>query len=306
MRRPTASPRTTGRALLTGGGILVALALVAVPVVGDTAMATTAGSEEAAVPGDAMPEAPPASSELYAPWARVLSTYVDDEGLVDYAGLKERGRDDLEAFMTAIAEVDPADFASDDERKAFWINAYNAVVMWQVVERYPLDSVRDVGALWGLVGGFFKKEYRVAGRDMSADDIEHGTLRARWPEDAEIHWVLVCAAFGCPRLIREPYVAEDLDETLDARGREFLSRPRGLQLDRDTDTLYVSSYFDWYEEDFERVAGSVVDYVLELGPADVAAYVRERRDDLRIEIMDYDWTLNDQAKGPRSAREVPR
>ena len=63
---------------------------------------------------------------------------------------------------------------------AFWINAYNAVVMWQVVERYPLDSVRDVGTLWGLVGGFFKQEYPIAGGDMSADDIEHATLREKF------------------------------------------------------------------------------------------------------------------------------
>ncbi len=243
--------------------------------------------------------------DLYAPWARVLAGYVDDEGLVDYAGLKTTGYADLEAFMAAIANADPASFASDAERMAFWINAYNAVVIWQVVERYPLESVRDVGALWGLIGGFFKQEYAVAGGQMSADNIEHDTLRARF-DDERIHWALVCAAFGCPRLVNEPYRAETLDAMLGQQSREFLRQPRALQLDRAANTLYLTSYFDWYEDDFTAVAGEVVDYVLRHAPEAEAAYIRDNRDALRVRIMDYDWTLNDQPQGPRSRRPVPR
>lgn len=274
--------------------LIVGAALLAAPAIGSTAAA-------------AAPAAPAPQQDPYDSWARVLDDHVDDDGLVDYARLQQGpGRADLEAFMQVLASTDPSTLASDEARKAFWINAYNAVVIWQVVERYPIDSVRDVGALWGLIGGFFKQEYTVAGAQMSADDIEHGTLRARWPLDAEIHWSLVCAAFGCPRLPREPYRAESLDATLDARGREFLARPRGLQVDRDAGVLYLSSYFDWYEADFERVAGSVIDYVLGFAPDAEAAWIREHRDTIEVRIMPYDWTLNDQAQGPRSSRPVER
>ena len=250
--------------------------------------------------------AQPTPDALTDAWDRLLQNYVDEEGLVDYEGLAGAGRADFEAVMAMFGDADPTRLASDDERKAFWINAYNAVVAWQVVERYPIDSVRDVGALWGLIGGFFKQEYRVAGSDMSADDIEHGTLRATWPMDAEIHWTLVCAAFGCPRLLDGAYRAEGLADRLAARGREFLARPRGLQIDRDSRTLYLSSYFDWYEDDFERVAGNRIDYVLRFAPQEAVDWIRANRDDLRVEIMDYDWTLNDQPKGPRSRRPVPQ
>lgn len=277
-------------AALAAGSTSAAGAVAAPPV------PAAAAQSGAAVPEDA----------LYAPWARVLSRYVDAEGLVDYAGLKEHGAADLKAFTDAIARVDPEAFAGDLERKAFWINAYNAVVVAQVVEGYPIDSVRDVGFFGGLIGGFFKQKHRVAGRDMSADDIEHGTLRARWPQDAEIHWTLVCAAFGCPRLLPRPYRASDLDATLQAQAREFLSLPRGLQLDRAANRLYVSSYFKWYGEDFERVAGGVLDYVLRFAPQEVAAYVAAHRDQITVAIMPYDWTLNDQKHGPRSRRPVER
>lgn len=272
------------------------------------ALCAVVGAAVVAPPGvTASPGQASGREDIYAAWERVLVEHVDDEGLVDYRRLQEGpGRADLEAFMQVLADIDPAALATDAERRALWINAYNAVVMWQVVERYPIDSVRDVGTLFGLIGGFFKKQYPVAGSRMSADDIEHDTLRARWPQDAEIHWALVCAAFGCPRLPREPYRAEDLDAVLDARGREFLASARGMQLDRDEAVLYLSSYFDWYEGDFERVAGTVVDYVLRFAPEPDAQWIREHRSGLQVRILPYDWTLNDQAVGPRSSRPAQR
>jgi hypothetical protein len=253
----------------------------------------------------AAPAAQEAGQDLYATWDRLLSTYVDDEGLVDYAALKANDLEALDAFMRTLESTDPESFASEQEQIAFWINAYNAVVVRQVVERYPIESVRDVGSLWGLIGGFFKQEYPVAGRQMSADDIEHGTLRERYT-DERIHWALVCAAFGCPRLLDRAYRPETLEETLRAQSYEFLSQPRGLQIDRSSTTLYLSSYFDWYAGDFEEVAGDVIDYVLRYAAGEDAAWIREHRDEMTVRIMDYDWTLNSQQNGPRSARPVPR
>ena len=249
--------------------------------------------------------APTRADDLYEPWAQVLETYVDEEGLVDYAGLSTRGREQLQAFMQALATIDPAALPSDAHRIAFWINAYNAVILWQAVERYPLDSVKDVGALFGLVGGFFKKRYPIAGRDLHADDIEHATLRRDYP-DSRIHWALVCAAFGCPRLIRRPYLASDLDEVLTARAHEFLGNARALQLDEATGTLYLSRYFDWYADDFEAESGDLIGYVLRYVPAEMAAAIRQQRDRLRVRFIDYDWTLNDQAKGPRGSRPIKK
>lgn len=275
----------------------VLAALAATFTCATVASAGAAPLADVAVPGVEHP--------LYAPWARVLSTYVDDEGLVDYAALREHGMDDFREFMDAIADVDPGTLESDAERMAFWINAYNAVVMWQAVERYPLESVKDVGSLWGLVGGFFKKRYRIAGNDLHADDIEHGILRAQF-NDARVHWALVCGAFGCPRLLARPYLAEDLEQVLDERASEFLAQPRALEIDDDTGSLYLSKYFDWYAADFEKESGDVLDYLVRYARADDAAWIRENRDRARVRFFDYDWALNDQPNGPRSRRPIER
>lgn len=254
-----------------------------------------AGSGRSAGSGVAAEDDP-----LYAPWARVLDAHVDEEGLVDYRGLVDEGIDDLRATMDRFADVDPGAL-SPAERKAFWINAYNALVLWEVAERYPIDSVQEVGSLFGLVGGFFKQKERVAGEERSPDDIEHGILRRRF-DDPEIHWALVCAAFGCPRLLARPYRADGLDELLDDLGREFLRQPRALQIDRGSETLWLSRYFDWYAGDFEAASGSVVDYVLEFAADEDDDWIRDHRGSLSVEHIEYDWTLNDQAVGPRSRR----
>jgi len=239
---------------------------------------------------------------LYEPWARVLETYVDEEGLVDYAGLAGAGRPGLEAFMNTLATTDPSGW-SEPRQIAFWINAYNAATVYQVVERYPLDSVRDVGALFGLLGGFFKQPYRIANEDRSVDNIEHDILRPTF-NDARIHWTLVCASFGCPRLLRRPYVAADLEPLLTEVSFEFVANPRALQIDDASKTLHVTSYFDWYGGDFEAEAGDIIDYILRYAPDEAAAWIRANHDAMRVRFMDYDWTLNDQPKGPRSRRPV--
>jgi len=297
--------RITRKACALTGSLLAAMLLACACQAG-----AAAGPDEAAAPGSPSTSSPAARQQtpgqpldielepLYQPWERVLAAYVDDEGLVDYGGLSTEGRVDLEEFMQSLAAADPAGMGDEAAQIAFWINAYNATVLWQVVEAYPLESVRDIGALWGFVGGFFKRENSIAGENRSLDDIEHGILRHDYA-DARIHWALVCGAFGCPRLLRRPYMAADLDSVLTARAIEFVAEDRGLSVDRDEDVLHLSRYFDWYAADFESESGSVIDYLLRYATADVAAYLRGNRDSLTIQFMDYDWTLNDQARGPR-------
>jgi hypothetical protein len=311
MRIVKEAPRTISRRLLAAIPVLVALLLACACQAGaDAGPDSAAGaddlgsSSEVAGPKEAatLPQQAPGPTleldPLYQPWGRILAAYVDDEGLVDYAGLSTRGRADLEEFMQGLAAVDPGGMPNEAAQIAFWINAYNATVLWQVVEAYPLESVRDVGALWGLVGGFFKQENVIAGEARSLDDIEHGILRSNYA-DARIHWALVCGAFGCPRLLRRPYLAADLDSVLTAQAFEFVAQDRGLRLDRNGNTLHLSRYFDWYAEDFEAESDSVTDYLLRYVEDDVADYLRRNRDAITIQFMDYDWTLNDQARGPR-------
>ena len=55
--------------------------------------------------------------------------------------------------------------------------------------------------------------------------------------------------------------------------------------------MWLSSIFDWFEEDFEP-GGGVVATLLDYLPPDVAAVMRSQRDEFEIEYLDYDWSLN--------------
>ena len=84
---------------------------------------------------------------------RTLAAVVDEEGRVDYPAL-EQMREPLDGYFAALSQISPdnrpALFASEDDRLAYWINAYNATVLVSVLDRYPLDRVTDVRPAWGL------------------------------------------------------------------------------------------------------------------------------------------------------------
>ena len=65
----------------------------------------------------------------------VLELYVRD-GLVYYRALKlERAH--FDRYIAAIADA-PIDSASREERLAFWLNAYDALVLKTVIDHYPI------------------------------------------------------------------------------------------------------------------------------------------------------------------------
>lgn len=238
----------------------------------------------------AVPAAAQPSDDAYADYAALLDRYVDD-GAIDYARWKHEIPPEWRRFLDWLASADPSEW-SIDERRAFWINAYNARTIEGVLERYPLDSVKDVGFLGGRIRGFFsREEHPVAGEETTLDEIEE-ILLAEPLHDPRIHFALVCASRGCPRLRPEPYRAERLDKQFDFQARTYLNRPAGSRLDQQDRVLRVSRIFDWYRDDFEAAAGSLRAYLARY----LTGTAREAALDASygIEFLEYDWSLNDR------------
>ena len=53
-------------------------------------------------------------------------------------------------------------------------------------------------------------DWSVEGEALTLDDIEHRILRPVW-QDPRMHYVLNCAAIGCPELNSEAFTAENAD-----------------------------------------------------------------------------------------------
>lgn len=230
-------------------------------------------------------------------WTSVLERFVDGQGRVDYRALAA-DRAQLDRYLGALAasspDSAPESFASDAERLAYWLNAYNALVFQGVLTRGPeTESVWGDG-LFGL--GFFTAErYVLGGVRYSLKRLEDDVVRGRF-RDARVHAALNCASLGCPRLSRRALLGASLDADLDAAMREFVAETRYCRIDMVTRTVTLSKIFDWFENDFreaERRRGnprpSLVDYVNRY---------RDPRElvprDYRVRFADYDKRLNRQ------------
>ena len=223
-------------------------------------------------------------------WDELLQRYVDDLGRVNYRRWKAEGADVLRVWLESLADVDLADFTDADARLALWLNAYNAIAISQVLEVYPIASIRPkvlgIPNWLSFLDFFTRSNTIVGGKKYSLNQIEHAILR---PEFAEprIHFALVCASVGCPLLRRGAYFPESVRTQLEADASRFIHNPDKVRYDAQKKTLYLSKIFKWYEEDFVKAAGSVAEYVGGyLGPEAAVG------DGWAIVFLPYDWNLN--------------
>lgn len=221
--------------------------------------------------------AAPAAALDHTPFDRLLRAHVR-AGRVDYAAIHARDRARLNAYVQALATARPG--RSRAERLAFYLNAYNALVIKAVVERWP--NVSDVTKIKGFFDG---ARYRVAGRKVTLDQLEKRIIRPQF-KDPRTHFALVCAARSCPPLRSRAFTAARLERVLERLTRRFINSPRGVQIKGKT--IRVSKIFKWYAGEFKQAAGSVGAYV--------ARYHRQHADTLRkatkLSYLPYDWSLN--------------
>ncbi len=109
--------------------------------------------------------------------------------------------------------------------------------------------------------------------------------------EPRIHFAIVCASFSRPPLRPEAYPAERLPAQLEANTRRFINDPTRNRFDRNEKIAYLSKIFDWFPEDFERQAGSVLGFVAGyVNDPELAAALASG--EYRIEYLKYDWSLN--------------
>ncbi len=221
-------------------------------------------------------------------WDALLRRHVDDRGRVDYATWQRQGTVALEQWLAAQRPFDPEP-GFRAEAMALWINLYNALVIRQVLARFPVASIRPTIAAvpnWPAFLAFFSRPViSLQGQPLSLNRIEHAILRPRFG-DPRLHFALVCAAVGCPLLRPEAYRAERLEAQLEEDARRFLQHPQKLHFEPARGRLWVSRIFQWYRGDVLAVAPSIPAYVGRYRP-ELALPA-----DVRLHYLPYDWALN--------------
>ena len=176
---------------------------------------------------------PPDTAFSHELFNQVLQEHVKD-GRIDYAKLKANP-EQFEKSLDQLAAAKP-DEMSYNEQMAFWINAYNVLVIKGVIDHYPIKSVKKVK----LFNGFFSRlKFQVAGETYSLDHIEHDIIRKEFV-DPRIHFALVCASISCPPIENKVYLPETIEERLDVVTLKFVTDPEKVRLDREKRRVYLS------------------------------------------------------------------
>lgn len=183
---------------------------------------------------------------------------------------------------------------NDDDKKAFWINLYNA---------YTNASLhKDPGQYKSRNKFFKKKNIIIAGKLFSLDKIEHGILRRskiKWSLgyfsklfpgrsekqlrvnklDHRIHFALNCGARSCPPIAF--YDPENINRQLDIAEKSYLASE--INYNAENNTLQLPAILSWFRRDFG-------------GKKKIIELLRSKQllasnVDPAISFKKYDWTL---------------
>jgi hypothetical protein len=227
-------------------------------------------------------------------------------GIVDYDALRHSPEyRDYIRTVGMLKKFDLEKLSSSSQKKAFWINLYNTIVIHGIVELGIISSVKEFG-------NFFSKiEYQIGDYTFSADEIEHGILRsnARPPfklfpvfgrkdarrefslkkRDRKIHFSLVCGSRSCAPI--RFYSAENIEEQLDSATENFINSSEVLILPEEN-KIFLSQIFSWYWKDFggrKALFDFILKYFKDSAKSD---FLRQNMDSIDVEYLFYDWNLN--------------
>jgi hypothetical protein len=235
---------------------------------------------------------------------QILDLYVRD-GYVYYRALRQE-RSRLDGYLNALA-VAPVDAMPRDERLAFWLNAYNALVLETVIDHYPMgrrSSDYPPGSIRQIPGAFERTEHRVGHMSLTLDQIEQTILPAF--QDPRVYLGLGRGAVDSGRLRSEAFTGAGLERQLAEAARECASGSRCVRIDTLSNTIQVSSIFSWREKEFSAAYAHQADAAFGNRSAierAVLAFVTPRllgaerdfvaRNEFQVRYLPFDWTLND-------------
>jgi len=206
--------------------------------------------------------------------------------------------DDTKAFEEKMSGLDletlKTGLTNDNEKKAFWINAYNAFT--QVLLKNNPNAYKDRKTF------FTSDQIVIGGKDFSLDDIEHGILRrgkVKWSLgyfgklfpakrekdlrvkklDYRLHFALNCGAKSCPPIAF--YNPEEIDKQLDVATAAYLNGE--AVYDEKENTLGLPAIMGWFRRDFGGKR-KMLQLVKQLG-------IVPEKANPTISFNKYDWEL---------------
>nr|WP_294898513.1 DUF547 domain-containing protein [uncultured Pedobacter sp.] len=209
---------------------------------------------------------------------KLLQANVSDKGSVNYKGFVN-DKASLENYIISLTKINTANL-SKNEKTAFWINAYNALTIDQIVRHYPVASITNIagGKIWDQALPF-----KFEGKTFALNDIEKKILLGSDLFDGRIHFAVNCAAMSCPTLSNHAFTGDNVQEMLTKNTKAALANPNFNKITEKS--AAISKLFDWYKADFIKAEGSVVNFINKYSSTKIS-------DKTKISYLDYNWSLN--------------
>lgn len=235
---------------------------------------------------------------------QLLDLYVRN-GEVYYRAIKsERGR--LDSYVNQLATVQ-VDRLSRDEQLAFWLNAYDALVLRTIADHYPIQgrsSEYPAKSIRQIPGAFERLTHRVAGRTLTLDQIEQTILPGF--HDPRVYFAIGRGAHGSGRLRSEAFTGARIEQQLADVAAECVTRAQCIAIDRANGKISVSSIFSWREKEFadayaakapaafasrSPIERAVIAFVMPTLLATEKEYLAANT--FQVGYSTFDWALND-------------
>lgn len=172
------------------------------------------------------------------------------DGKVTYQLVRENFQE-MKLLYQQVGDVRLDNKLNDDEKKAFYVNAYTIVVIYQLAKQYPRDSSFEIA------GSFFNQvKHTVAGEEMTLNELEMRKL-SRPFNDPRIRFVLAKAGRGHPIL----YYSTQFDRQLDVQTRLFVNSDTFIRVNKASQCVTIPAIFKLCEKDFARTGHSVLLYI---------------------------------------------
>ncbi|MBL4653936.1 MAG: DUF547 domain-containing protein [Flavobacteriales bacterium] len=205
-----------------------------------------------------------------------LSKYVSN-GRVNYTVIKNNPTS-LDELVELIATQN-IKVINETERKAYLINVYNILVIYQIIEAYPISSPMDVPDF------FDQNKFDIGGEKMTLNYLENEVIRATY-KDPRLHFVLVCGAIGCPVLENFAYSPDKVEAQIEAQTKKAINNSEFVKIDKANATVMLSEIFKWYAEDFRLESKTDIEYINKYREVVIP-------DSCKTRFYSYDWSLNE-------------
>ncbi len=221
----------------------------------------------------------------------LLKTHVKN-GLLDYPKFRNKH---FYNYLKYVQRNIHLKKLNKNDRLAFYINAYNAIVIKMVLDDY--NEIKNSHKGVRTISNFFnRKKYSVAGTKMSLNHLENNVIKREF-NNYKTHFALVCGAKGCPILLSTSYKGENINEVLNNNIKNYLNSSYGLKIDKKNKVISLSRIFNWFKNDFILDNAYKPAFTGEFAGLKqfIHKYKKDEASDLLvydIKFLNYDWSLN--------------